>query len=95
MLLQHQSQSKKMRIWGDDWKILRVHGVLERYRSQPRQNPGHNGDGTTKEHKRSGMPQWQDGCAEKVRFEGDRQVSTFLSPAEEIFRVDGQMPISF
>ena len=84
-----------MRIWGDGWKILRIHGVLERYRSQPRQDLGHNKDGTTKEHKRSAMPQQKGSCAEQVRFEGDGQVTTFLSHIEEVLRVDGQMPTSF
>ena len=73
-----------MHIWGDSWKILRVHGVLERYRTQLKQDPDHNGDGTTKEHKRSAMPQRQGGCAEWVRFEGNGQVSTFLSNVEEV-----------
>ena len=78
-----------MRIWGDGWKILKVHGVSKRYRNQPRQNSGHNEDGTTKEHERSEMSQWQGSYTEQVRFEGDRQVSTFLSHDEEVLRVDG------
>ena len=39
-------------------------GVSERYRSQPRQDPGHNGDGTTKECERSTKPQRKSSCTE-------------------------------
>ena len=79
-----KSQSKQIRIWDDSWKILRVYSVLERYQNQPKQDLGHNGDGTTKEHKRSAMPQRQGSRAEQVRFKGGEQVSTFLPHAEEV-----------
>ena len=80
-----------MRIWSDGWKILRVHGVLERYRSQLRQDLGHNGDGTTKEHKRSAKPQRQGSSAEQVRVKGNGQMPTFLLHIEEVLRVDGRV----
>ena len=89
-----KSQSKQIRIWDDSWKILKVHGVSERYQNQPKQDPGHNGDGTTKEHKRSTMPQQQGSCVEQVCFKGDKQMSTFLSHAEEVLQVDAQVPTS-
>ena len=84
-----------MRIWSDGWKILRVHGVLERYRNQPKQDLGHNGDGTTKEHKRSAKPQRQGSCAKQVHFKGDGQVSIFLLHAKEVLQVDARMLTSF
>ena len=84
-----------MRVWGNSWKIIRVYGVLERYRSQPRQDPGHNGNGTTKEHKRIAMPQQQGSCVEQVHFKGNGQVSTFLLHAKEVLRVDGRLLTSF
>ena len=90
-----KSQSKQIRIWDDSWKILKVHDVSERYQNQPKQDPGHNGDGITKEHKRSAMPQRQGSRAEQVRFKGGGQVSTFLPHAEEVLQMDARMPISF
>ena len=73
-----------MRVWGDGWKILRVNGVSKGYQSQPRQDLSHNGDGTTKESKRSAMPQRKGGCVEPVHFEGNEQVFTFLLHAEKV-----------
>ena len=57
MLLQYETQSELVCVRGDGWKLLGIHGVLERYRSQSKQDQGHNGDGATKERERSTKPQ--------------------------------------
>ena len=66
-------------------KLLGFFGVSEGYRGQPRQDLGHNGDGTLEEYERSTKPQWQNSSLKQVHVKGNRQVSTFLSHAEEIF----------
>ena len=55
-LLQHEAQSRQVCFRGDGKKVPGVHGVSERYRGQPRQDPCHNKDGTPKECERSTKP---------------------------------------
>ena len=74
-----------MRLRSDSRKIPRIHGVLKGHRSQPEQDPGHNGDGTPKKCEGSTKPQRQNSSTEQVHVEGNRKVFTLLLHAEEVF----------
>ena len=64
-------------------KILRVHGLLKRNRSKPRQNKCRAGNDTTEDGQRDSKPYRKSGCTQPLRLTSDRQMSSVLQNTEK------------
>ena len=73
-----------MCLLSDGRKVPRIYDVSEGYRSQPKQDLGHNRDGTPEEREKSTKPQQQNSNAKQVRVKDNEQMFAFLQHVEEI-----------
>ena len=60
-----------MRVRGNGWKILGLHGIPKRYRGQLGEGAGHNGVRATEDGERSPKLEWQNCSPKQVRLQSD------------------------
>ena len=80
-----------MHLWGGIREIFRVHGVLERNRSEPRECISHTRDGVVQDRERSLEAHKEDSKAQQIYLESDGQMPAFLQDTEVGLCLDGRV----
>ena len=80
-----------MHLWGGVREVLRVHGVLERNRSEPRECISHTKDGVTQDRERSLEAHKEDRKAQQIHLESDGQMPALLQDTKVSLCLDGQV----
>ena len=80
-----------MHLWGGVREVFRIHSVLERNRSKPREVTSHTRDGIAQDHERSLEAHRENNSAQQIHLKSNEQMPALLQDAEAGLHLDGRV----